>query len=180
MLKLEDIKKEILKAAKAEKELSVVSEAKKALKVLTEKLAFYRQQAKEMEAGAVVLDAEIRNGLASGKVVDEAIQKRSAIREKKAELEALAEEVDEVMLPAAELKVADAEKAVYHVLQSAVMNKHNDTQSELNKRLAEIETDLQTWPAAVAAVQAELVPNMPFSGVTITLKCPGIRRAMGF
>lgn len=183
MLSIESLKCEVLKAAKIERDLlPALREAERQRKVLADKAPLYRQQVDELKILIVNLDAEIRDGLAAGGDSSEkTISKRSALREKKAELEALAIEIEDVMLPAAQAKVADAVSKLHEALQGAVMIRRNALQDELNKQLEGIEAAMNLWNGAVWAVHSEFaLGTTPFSGKDIALKNGTVRRALGF
>lgn len=184
MLKVEDLKREIIKESKIEKDfLPAVRKAKRQVQVLTDKAAAYLKQAKDLDTQIVNLDKEVRAGLAIGgdQEVDKAITRRSVLQEKKAAFEALGIEVDDVMLPAAQHTLDNATRKLFEALQLAVSLRHNVLQDELNSRLTGIEADVKKWTEAVYSLHDELVPtSVLFSAATIALKNGTIRNALGF
>lgn len=188
MLKVEDLKRDILKESGIERDsLPAVREAKRQVQALKDQLVSYQKHVEGVGEQIANLDKEIQSGLATGGVsVDKKITDRSTLREKKAALESLSIEVEDVMLPAAEAALDNAARKLLDALQLAVSLRHNAIQDELNSRLAVIEADLRTWTDSVYAVHtayADLLPtSVPsqFSASTIALKNGTMRRALGF
>jgi chromosome segregation ATPase len=183
MRKIDELKSEIVRLAKIEGEIMpAVLQAKRQLQVLTDKQGFYQKQSKDLEASIVNLDKEVKDGLAAGDdSVEKTIQKRNVLREKKAGLEALAIEIEDVLLPAAQAELSGAESRLFGALRESVLLCQNDLVAELNKRLEEIEAGMEIWRQAVYAVNAEFVPTFSlFSSVSVVLKNAAVRRALGF
>lgn len=154
MYKVEELKNEIMKEARiGEDLLPAVRDAKRHLQVLTDKQSFYQKQTEDLNIQIESLGNEIRDALAAENDAgaDKAIKKRSGFREKEIVFNSLSVEMEEIMIPDAQTKLADAEKKLFNGLQLAVSIKHNTVAAELNARLAEIEAALESWTNAVLA-----------------------------
>lgn len=176
--------KEIWNRADVENDVAELNTLRDSLTKLTAQAENFRAQAQSAEEQHRTLAGRIRELLFSSSDAAKEITARALAAEKRAELERLASEIDEQLIPDLLKKIKDLERQIGgKVDRAAIKNRSELVEEAILRELDVVEASATEWSEAVTAVLAATgVRTHPLASaaVTVLVKHPARRFITNF
>lgn len=170
--------KEIWNRADVEADVAELKQLRESLAKLTAQAEGFRAQAQTAEEQHRTLAGRIRELLFSGSSAEKEITARALAAEKRAELERLASEIDEQLIPDLLKKIKDLERQIGGKIdRAAIKSRPELVEQAITRQMDIVETTATAWSEAVREVlEASGISAYPSSSAAGSIR---VRHAAG-